>query len=265
MFTKFIITCRFGDLKHLDFDTLSSNEKEYGLVTASEKGNFKNVKYLIEEKGVDIHTDYDRPFTEACNRGHYDIVLYLLQKGAKFWTQDDLAFCYACMNGHYKIAKHLISIGVDISAQEDFPIRYACHNGHLNIVKLLVSEGVNPTIYENICLIWASMNGHYEVVKYLISLGADVHSKQDVSVYNADKNGYYDVVHYLVTKGAVTIHLSDKAKAYIAFCEKMQEKKRHRAQKKIYFWWIPICYDLERECGQRMRQKNYEKYLELHI
>ena len=42
--------------------------------------------------------------------------------------------------------------------------------------------------------------------------------------------------------------------AYFAFCQKMQEKNRVRAQKKIYFWWIQICYDLEHHigCGQRM-------------
>lgn len=42
--------------------------------------------------------------------------------------------------------------------------------------------------------------------------------------------------------------------------------EREDAAKKIYFWWIPICYSLEHPsgCGQRMALKNYEKYLELH-
>ena len=41
--------------------------------------------------------------------------------------------------------------------------------------------------------------------------------------------------------------------------------EREDAAKKIYFWWIPICYSLEHPsgCGQRMALKNYEKYLEL--
>jgi hypothetical protein len=43
----------------------------------------------------------------------------------------------------------------------------------------------------------------------------------------------------------------------------MKTKIRERAQKKIYFWWIPICYDITRECGQRMMQKNLEKTKEL--
>ena len=46
--------------------------------------------------------------------------------------------------------------------------------------------------------------------------------------------------------------------AYFNFCQKIQERKRIRAQKKIYFWWIQICYDLEHHsgCGIRMARKN---------
>ena len=50
--------------------------------------------------------------------------------------------------------------------------------------------------------------------------------------------------------------------AYFTFCQKMQEKKRIRAQKKIYFWWIQICYDMNHPsgCGKRMAQKNVEEF-----
>ena len=49
---------------------------------------------------------------------------------------------------------------------------------------------------------------------------------------------------------------------YFSFCQKMKEKKRIRAQKKIYFWWIQICYDLEHHsgCGQRMAMKNLDVF-----
>jgi len=47
---------------------------------------------------------------------------------------------------------------------------------------------------------------------------------------------------------------------YISFCQKMEEKNKIKAQKKIYFWWIPRCYDLSRPCGQRMAQKNLEEF-----
>jgi hypothetical protein len=52
---------------------------------------------------------------------------------------------------------------------------------------------------------------------------------------------------------------------YISFCEKMKNKIRERAQKRIYFWWIPICYDVNREIGKRMMKKNVEKAIELGL
>jgi len=54
----------------------------------------------------------------------------------------------------------------------------------------------------------------------------------------------------------------DQVIAYTTFCKKMVEKKRSRAQKKIYFWWIQICYDLDHPsgCGKRMALKNLEEF-----
>jgi hypothetical protein len=40
--------------------------------------------------------------------------------------------------------------------------------------------------------------------------------------------------------------------------KRVLEKTRHRAQKKIYFWWLPICYDPRRESGQRMMVQSWE-------
>ena len=53
-----------------------------------------------------------------------------------------------------------------------------------------------------------------------------------------------------------------QATAYTSFCQRMQEKKKIKAQKKIYFWWIQICYDMDHPsgCGQRMAQKNLDVF-----
>ena len=55
---------------------------------------------------------------------------------------------------------------------------------------------------------------------------------------------------------------NDERLAYISFCQKMKEKKRIRAQKKIYFWWIQICYDMEHHsgCGIRMARRNLDVF-----
>ena len=55
----------------------------------------------------------------------------------------------------------------------------------------------------------------------------------------------------------------EKGIAYFNFCQKMKDRTRIRAQKKIYFWWIQICYDMSRKCGQRMAQYNLNSYEQL--
>ena len=59
--------------------------------------------------------------------------------------------------------------------------------------------------------------------------------------------------------------LAEEVIAYMEFCQKMVEKKRIRAQKKIYFWWIQICYDLEHHsgCGKRMASRNLSSFVKL--
>jgi len=63
-----------------------------------------------------------------------------------------------------------------------------------------------------------------------------------------------------VSQGGPTTDISKKALNYLSFCKRMEEKTRIRAQKKIYFWWIPICYDITRPCGMRMAERNLALY-----
>ena len=42
--------------------------------------------------------------------------------------------------------------------------------------------------------------------------------------------------------------------------KKYRKKEERASTKENIFWWISICYDLSRECGQRMAKKNVEKY-----
>ena len=106
------------------------------------------------------------------------------------------------------------------------------------------------------------MNGHIEVVKYLISQGANVRTENDFSTLYASDFGHLEIVKYLVSQGSSIKNITQRSIRYLSFCEKMQEKNRIRAQKKIYFWWIQICYDMNHPsgCGKRMAQKNVEEF-----
>jgi len=39
----------------------------------------------------------------------------------------------------------------------------------------------------------------------------------------------------------------------------LYERNQKRAQQRLYFWWIPICYDLKRESGQRMMERSWKR------
>ena len=137
----------------------------------------------------------------------------------------------------------------------------ACKSGHLEVVKHLVSQGAD--VRANIWAVrYASNNGHLEVVMYLVSQGADVRADDDYAVQVASMNGHLEVIKYLVSQGAPTTNITEIALKYLSLCKRMEEKKRIKAQKKIYFWWIQICYDLEHKsgCGQRMAEHNLAEY-----
>lgn len=42
--------------------------------------------------------------------------------------------------------------------------------------------------------------------------------------------------------------------------EKFIKRVERNAAKKIYFWWIPICYDHRRECGRRMMELSWRGF-----
>ena len=138
----------------------------------------------------------------------------------------------------------------------------ACENGDLEMVKILVEKGADIRVYGDYSVRLASENGHLETVKFLVEKGANIRANNDYAVRWASQCGRLEVVKFLVEKGAPELEVSDRCKKYIAFCKKMEEKTRVRAQKKIYFWWIPICYSLEHPSGRciRMREKNLEAF-----
>jgi len=145
----------------------------------------------------------------------------------------------------------------------DAQLKQACINGCLETVKRLVSIGANVHFENDAPVRYASEMGHLNIIKYLVSVGANVRALDDLAVELASFNYLYEVVQYLVSVGADRSLISPECDKYIDIYNRSQQKIRERAQKKIYFWWIPICYDIRRECGQRMKVKNWEATCEL--
>ena len=228
-----------------------------------QKGNLKDILSLVHR--------YDKNILlfRVCKFGHLEVVKYFV----KYFAEECGVGAYtyaiqrACQNGHLEVVKYLIEeCGADARANNDYAVRMACQDGHLEVVKYLVEKcRVNARANEDEPVRWASCNGHLEVVKYLTEkCGADVHAWDDWGVQWACSNRHFEVVKYLVeTCGAIISHeITDGYELYVKY-KKILENMPKKASKRIYFWWVQICYNPNSLCGQRSIYKGYREYLSM--
>ena len=224
---------------------------------------------LLLAYGPDINNqgeDFEwSPLETACYYGHNDIIKYLLVNGATpnltclfsavsnfssgvaYYDASAVeALCsifspttevinrmlvLTCAVGRLEVAQFLVSIGASVSCEDNFPLRLTTEKGFLELVRFLCESGANPLVDDNISIVRASENNHLEVVRYLVEVGADRNK----------------------------IAVGSRAARYLALLERTQQKIRDRAQKKIYFWWIPFCYDPTRDSGKKMMARSWEE------
>ena len=221
-------------------------------------------------------------FFKACDTDNHLIIPYLINKG----LNTDFAIGFAASFGCFEILKCFLELGVDFNVDNNYAVRYSAANGHLNILKYLFEKGAKDDNNRGLTLAaeygridvvkfllqhnssrmyddgvkFACQFGHLEVVKILFNNGANLRSEHDFCIRRSQN--YPEIINFLVENGVPeSLITSQRCKKYVEICR----KSKHRAQKKIYFWWIPICYNLDHPsgCGKRMRQKNYNKFLEL--
>jgi ankyrin repeat protein len=267
----FFRACEFGHLDVVQFlieKGVNVNvHDDWGCAVgfASRFGYLEIVKLLIE-KGADIHIYDNFAIRNAARNGHLEIVNLLIQNGADIHAQNDYAICHAARNGHLQIVKLLVQNGADIHAQNDYAICYAAQSNNLEMVKFLHENGAK---FMNVALHWASEYGLYNIVKFFIEKGADVNWRNGDDFETGDTfaisraffNREFEVVKLLVENGANT-HIpvfSDEDRHTIMSYISLRKKAEIRAANKIGSWWIPICYDLNRECGKRMMERSWER------
>lgn len=73
-----------------------------------------------------------------------------------------------------------------------------------------------------------------------------------ISLEKRDIQQFSKCCNVLTTKYNVSLK-------YIAGFSNLYKRLIRTANRKLYFWWIPICYDTERECGKRMMKREWER------
>ena len=120
----------------------------------------------------------------ACEKGHLDIVRYLVQQGVdpQRGPAGYTPLHVACEGGHLDIVRYLVQQGVDPQRGPAgyTPLHEACEEGHLDIVKFLVMEcHCNPLLPFSVLgmntgitpLHRACERKHSDVVAFLLSSG----------------------------------------------------------------------------------------------
>ena len=155
---------------------------------AAEQGNLEEVMRLIEEDPEivdDIDHHHQTALHCASDRGHVEVVSYLLDQGANTDRKaydGDTALLYACRSGHVEVVELLLSRGADPTICDNAgwtPLMVASIGGHVDVVRCLVrNKAVRATIDTQdsngwTALRWASFRNRTEVVKVLVEVGAN--------------------------------------------------------------------------------------------
>lgn len=138
--------------------------------------------------------------------------------------------------------------------------------GFIKVMEKLLKLNANHQSFGSISLRTAAMGGRYSVMKRLLELCKFHSDTYDsaflISMYDSKYNEALLVLPYIS---------NDYREAFYWYVtllgryEIFRKKIETKAQKKIYFWWIPICYDPNREVGKRMMERSWKAFQEMTV
>ena len=269
-------------------------EDDYPLSMACYYGHFQIAKLLIEN-GSDINADNGRLLQWACEGGSLEIVDYLIRKNVKITGQ---AFVAAIVKGHFEMVKYIFQNAYHpfklMKYEHHLPLRTACMYNKLPIVQFLVENGANIHVYnenplqtafefgnlqiakylfqkgakitDHLNLVWTIKNNFHRMIRYLFQLGVYKNFENVLRLAcNYDK---FDIIYLILSRENYFLEckhlLTEKQMKQFLFAEKIRHKKQIWAVNTIGSWWIPFCYDLKRESGQRMMQNSWNRVEEMY-
>ena len=176
------------------YEILGHGTINYVLIEAARQGEFPLVKFAVEKFAVENGSNF---FTSAAGhaaeKGHYDIVKYLIEAGKI--TELKYLLSRAIRGGNVDVVKLLFDKGAVVDQNNDATIG-AILSGHLDILKYLVEHGANPHAQNDYTLIAAARIGNINMIKYLLSFGFPSPSIKTASQV-ANLSGHREVFEYL--------------------------------------------------------------------
>ena len=171
------------------YEILGHGTIDHVLMQAARQGEFPLVKFAVEN-GANM---FYSAVGYAAEKGHYDIVKYLIEVGKI--TEFNNLLIWAIRGGNLNIVKLLFDKGAVVDENNDATLQ-AILSGHLDILKYLVEHGANPRAQNDYTLIAAARIGNLDMTKYLLSFGFPSPSIKTASQV-ANLSGHREVFEYL--------------------------------------------------------------------
>ncbi len=191
---------------------------------AIEKGHLAFVKQFVEKHGADIRHYSDEMLRTAVNKGHEDIVRYLISKEAdvKAWNNDCLRM--AAENGHLGIVKLLVDAGAELNSgyYGGDTLGRAVNSGNLELVEYLIDKGADVKADKHSAFITAAREGQMDIVRLFLDRKVDVNAEDGEAFAAAVGNKKFDMADLLLSKGGDVNAQNGKALRHAAYVDEKE-------------------------------------------
>lgn len=217
-----------------------------GLIYACKHGQLSILKYIVNSE----NNEYaflnvgKKGLHMAILRGHLSIIEFFVKKG--YLTEQDQILVVE--KGHPQMLQCILD---HVFVNTDRLLDKACEIGRMDMIKEIYNVGAGIS-YNTIRRTFEKRS--FPILKYLLECLFPQHLDDMKS--EALKHEDFDFLMYLVQNKIIEKPDNDKFKQYVS-------TKEIEAQRKIYFWWIKICYDYNRPVGQRMLQRSWQQFQNL--
>lgn len=192
--------------------------------------NIEILKFLIEDKGIDLNSDsifstisiknpedpifkyviskvtdtktLNQMLIKSAANGNCKSIRFFIAHGADVHAENDMPLLKAIENKKYRAVKCLLENKADVHAREKEFLMAAVRRNSLNIMKILVQYGADYRIDGDAVFIEACKKKRNDIAVYLLDIGADVHAQKDIALLESCSKGNAQLVAELIKRGA---------------------------------------------------------------
>jgi ankyrin repeat protein len=167
--------------------SVGAKEVFKNIFDAAGKGYVEDVRYFIEQKGIDVNAKDNlfgwTPLLHAVSDKNIEVVKFLISKGAYLVP---VMLVWSAGRGD-ELAKILVSAGADVNARDSglAPFHSAALNGDIEFAKFIYSKGADVNVKDNdgkTPLDFAEEKGKTEMIEYLKSVGGKTGKTSDSGI-----------------------------------------------------------------------------------